>query len=74
MYSANMFTESIFFTRGVNSVMLGFKLRDALPHTNTVLLFFFFEKKYAFFSYKSSMWKALEYFYLKRDHDLFYRK
>lgn len=68
-----MFTESTFFTGGVNSVMSGFKLRDALLHTNTVL-FFFFEKKYAFFSYKSSMWKALEYFYLKRNHDLFYRK
>ena len=68
-----MFTESTFFTGGVNSVMSGFKLRDALLHTNTVPLFFF-EKKYAFFSYKSSMWKALEYFYLKRDHDLFYRK
>lgn len=36
-----MFTESTFFTGGVNSVMSGFKLRDALLHTNTVLFFFF---------------------------------
>lgn len=48
-----MFTESTFFTGGVNSVMSGFKLHDALPHTNTVPPFFLEKKMYAFFSYKT---------------------